>query len=107
MKTATATPQTEALWQERVRAWREEGVTAEAFAAGKPFAASTLRYWASRLNRMEQPRFLRVIPRAASTSDVAKAELLVEVGGVRIRVARGFDGVLLADVVRALSGAAQ
>jgi hypothetical protein len=104
MKTQTSTAQTEATWQGRVRAWREEGVTAEEFASGKPFAASTLRYWSSRLNRTVRPRWLRVVPRGAAAA-TADAGLLVEVAGARIRVARGFDASLLAEVVHALKGA--
>lgn len=104
MKTQTSTAQTEATWQQRVRAWREEGVTAEEFASGKPFAASTLRYWSSRLNRKVGPRWLRVVPRGAAGTTV-DAGLIVEVGGARVRIARGFDASLLADVVRALKGA--
>nr|WP_275938629.1 hypothetical protein [Sorangium cellulosum] len=34
-------------------------------------------------------------------------ELVVEVGGARVRVAAGFDPALLADVVRALGGGAR
>ncbi|WP_437777250.1 hypothetical protein [Sorangium sp. So ce1097] len=35
------------------------------------------------------------------------SELVVEVGGARVRVAAGFDPALLADVVRALGGGAR
>jgi putative endopeptidase len=40
---------TQARWAERVQAWRASGKTAEEFATGLNFEASTLRYWASRL----------------------------------------------------------
>jgi hypothetical protein len=40
---------TEAKWAERVWEWRRSGKTAEAFAEGREFEASTLGYWASRL----------------------------------------------------------
>ena len=38
---------------ERVAAWRANGLTAEAFASGKAFSASTLRWWSSRLGRAQ------------------------------------------------------
>src|SRR6266849_5981589 len=40
---------TEAKWTERVREWRASAQTADEFAQGRGFEASTLRYWASRL----------------------------------------------------------
>ena len=93
---------TAALWSERVRAWRASGETASAYADGKGFAASTLRFWASRLNRMPSaPRIVQLVPRPA----LVAAELLVEVGAARVRVGRGFDRELLADVVATLAGA--
>jgi len=103
MKTQTATAQTEAMWRERVRAWREAGVTVAEYAAGKQFAPSTLRYWASRLNRKASPRFVQVV-RAAPVAAHDDAGLYVEIAGARVHVRRGFDVALLADVVRALRG---
>lgn len=50
------------------------------------------------------PRFLPVRTRPAWA---AAAEMIVEVGAARIRVARGFDVSLLGEVVRALGGAAR
>ena len=91
---------TEQRWRERVRAWRESGKTIEEFSAGREFAAGTLRWWSSRLGRIEEsPRFVRVVPREAP---VAARDLVVEVGHARIRVAPGFEPALLAAVVRAL-----
>ncbi|MBX3251756.1 MAG: hypothetical protein KF901_31550 [Myxococcales bacterium] len=48
---------TEARWAERVRDWRASGQTAEAFADGQQFEASTLTYWVSRLNRTAPTTF--------------------------------------------------
>jgi hypothetical protein len=36
-------------------------------------------------------------------SPVTPGDIVVEVGGARVRVTPGFDGALLAEVVRALS----
>ncbi len=101
------TAATEALWSERIRSWRESGETAETFARGKGFAASTLRFWASRLRRpSEQPRIVQLVPKATGvTTTPAAPELVIEIGAARVRVARGFDPELLAEVVRALGGA--
>jgi hypothetical protein len=91
---------TKQKWAERVRAWRASGQEASAFAAGKGYAASTLRWWSSRLGREELVRIVPVIARASSPE--ARGEVVVEVGGARVRVTSGFDGALLAEVVRAL-----
>jgi hypothetical protein len=88
-------------WAEHVRAWRASGEEAAAFAAGKGFQASTLRWWASQLGR-EEP--VRLVPVVARPSRGAVGEVVVEVGGARVRVTSGFDSVLLAQVVRALGG---
>jgi hypothetical protein len=129
---ARMTKETEAKWVERVREWRSSGLSAEDFATNKGFEASTLRWAASRLRSMTTseaetassseprrvvggsrrrtrsstvaPRFLPVRRRATKTT---AAELLVEVGNARIRVARGFDVSLLGEVVRALGGDAR
>ncbi len=90
-------------WAERVGAWRASGQGASAFSAGKGYEASTLRWWASRLGREEPLRIVPVIARASRPE--TQGDVVVEVGGVRVRVTRGFDGVLLAQVVRALGGA--
>jgi hypothetical protein len=127
------TKETEARWAERVREWRASGLSAEEFASSRGYKASTLQWAASRLRSMAgpaaaasnvassqlpsgtrvrrrrdatttAPRFLPVRTRAAK---VATGEMVVEIGAARIRVAHGFDGVLLGDIVRALGGAAR
>ncbi|KYF47961.1 hypothetical protein BE08_37770 [Sorangium cellulosum] len=106
MASMMRTKATEAMWSERVRAWRESGETAEEFARSRGFAASTLHGGSSRLSRTEAPRFLRLVPKTPAVAS-SVAELVVEVGGARVRVAAGFDPALLADVVRALGGGAR
>jgi len=114
---------TEAAWAERVREWRSSGKTAEAFAEGRQFAASTLRYWARRLKtsagtggakasavmagptvamaRVVRSRGERTVPDSQAGGDA----LVISVGGATITVGRGFDPILLRDVVAALGGA--
>jgi hypothetical protein len=115
---------TEAKWAERVREWRASGETAERFAEGRQFEASTLRYWASRLKLSAQspvetappappaPKptlaMARVVrPRRKSrpaARAAASAELAISVGTARITVGRGFDAELLREVITALGG---
>ncbi len=97
----TATASAETIWAERVRAWRESGEPATRFVRGKGFAAGTLRYWASRLSQSERaPRIVPLVPKPTAPS----SELVIEIGAARVRVGRGFDRALLAEVVSALGG---
>jgi hypothetical protein len=98
----TATRATEERWAKRVLAWRASGETADAFARGNGYEGSTLRWWSSRLGRAEQPRFLRLVPKACAVS--VDAGVVVEVGHARVRAKAGFDAKLLAEVVAALGG---
>jgi len=83
------------VWVKRVEEWRASGQSAVAFAAGRGYEGSTLRWWASRLAR-QQPALVRVVP----ASEVARdAGIELHVGGVRVVVRRGFDRALLADVL--------
>lgn len=48
---------------------------------------------------------MRIVPVVARASSAeAHGELVVEVGGARVRVTTGFDGALLVQVVRTLGG---
>ena len=113
---------TEAKWAERVREWRESGKRAEEFAAGQPFAASTLRWWGTEIRqrvegaggrRRERGRggeesipMARVVRRVRPrVPEPRPGSVVVEVSGARITVARGFDAELFSEVVRALAGA--
>ncbi|MEY4582973.1 MAG: hypothetical protein RL701_7676 [Pseudomonadota bacterium] len=112
-------PSTEAMWVERIGEWTRSGQSATEFAEGKPFTSGTLTWAASRLRkgvrdngkqRESRPRRARkrkiqmaeVIRRPSRIAPVEN--LVLEVGGARVSVARGFDRLLLRDVVRALRG---
>ncbi len=105
-KIAGAAPPTVQRWRERVGAWRASGLTAEAFASGKAFSASTLRWWSSRLGRAPSVPFLELVPRPAAAPDSPR-DLVIEVGAAPVRVAPGFDPTLLAAVVRVLAEGAR
>jgi|SRR5580704_505880 transposase len=93
---------TAAEWSERVQAWRESGQTAPAFAEGKGYSASLLRWWGSELSRRsgsaKPVRLARVVRRAQQP----EARLTVAVGAARIEVHAGFDRTLLRELVDAL-----
>ena len=108
---------TDAKWLERIRQWKESGRSAEEFAVGQPFKASTLKWRASLLRRTAEGgrqygkgaavgsvRLARVVPvrRARSNGASPSPGVVVEVSGARISLSRGFDAELLAEVVRAL-----
>jgi hypothetical protein len=113
-------PSTEAMWVERIEEWTRSGQSATEFAEGKPFTSGTLTWAASRLRngargstkrRASRPRagrqakiqmaeVVRRSPRAAAVES-----LVLEVGGARVLVKRGFDRTLLRDVMLALRGA--
>ena len=125
------TKHTRAKWAERIQEWRASGLSAEEFAAGADYEPASLRWAASQLQPerpgastpsrsgpkeprrqrsaerspappSEAPRFLPV--RLRRRPEPAIAEMVVEVGGARIRVSPGVDVALLGDVVRALHG---
>ena len=105
----TATASTQEIWAERVRAWREAGGSAEAFAKGKGFSGSALRLWGSRLSprpATASPRIVALVPRSSvPTATAVGSEVVIEIGTARVRVARGFDHALLAEVVAVLGAA--
>ena len=100
---------TESKWAERVGEWKASGKTAKEFAEGQEFKASTLVYWASCLRRgrtgTSRPRkreadvrMVRVVARPAQREEA----ILVEIGGSRVAVRRGFNEALLQQVIKAL-----
>jgi hypothetical protein len=98
---------TETKWTERVAGWKASGQTASAFCKGKDFSASGLRYWISRLGKGEsgvvkpEVRLARVV-RGARTGEPGETPILVEVGGARLGVRRGFDPETLRAVLDVL-----
>jgi len=112
-------PSTEAMWLERIEEWTRSGQSAAEFAEGKPYTSGTLTWAASRLrNGVQGGRKQRARrPRAARETKIQMAEvvrrpsravatesLVLEIGGARVAVQRGFDRGLLRDVVSALRG---
>lgn len=115
-----ASPTTE-TWIERVSAWRASGERAEAFSRRAGYAASTLRWWASKLKRdlaaapavvaVPEVRLARVIRSAPTSAPTAAGrEITLEFVqlGIRIAVETGADRATLAMVLDVLGvGAAR
>ncbi len=102
---------TESKWAGRVKDWQASGQTAPAFCEGKEFTPSGLRYWASRLRKIGQSapakelRIARVV-RASQPASAPQPEtpIVIELGGARVAVRRGFDHEVLRAVVHVLGG---
>ena len=107
--------ETDEKWLERIRLWKASGQTAEAFAVGQPFKASTLKWRAAQQRRAAEDarsgkgharngaiRLARVVSRSRDSASGQSGGVVVEVSGARISLSRGFDAELLTDVVRAL-----
>ena len=111
------TKQSQAIWEERVRKWRQSGLAAEEFAEGKGYKGSSLRWAESRLRGTPQCRRgqaaraevedagLETAPRFAplrARPSEPTGELVLESGAARIHVGTGFSVALLGEVIRAL-----
>ena len=107
------------IWVERVAAWRASGEHAETFSRRGGYAASTLRWWASKLKReMAAPpaaasavQLARVVrtSRAVEAQPQAPAvrTIVLELveAGVRIAIEPGADATTLAMVLEVVRGA--
>lgn len=91
------------IWKQRVTSWRASGETAERFAAGRGFAASTLKWWASKLRNDGVVPILRLAQLVRSPGDGARSRGSVVVEGldtrVRITFEPGADRETLATVL--------
>lgn len=112
-------PSSEAMWLERVLAWRQDGRSAARYCEDKPYHPSSLLSWSSRLGQegKVQPLINRRASRATPLVTFARvvarptpqpsAAVVVAVGASRIEVTEGFDPGLLHAVVSALGGGGQ
>jgi hypothetical protein len=97
-----------------VEEWRQSGKSAPEFAAGREFTVSSLRYWATKLRataarprapalaRVVQPGRVAAVEARGAPSETDGVEVIV--GDARIVVRRGFDPVLVRELVSALGG---
>lgn len=90
---------------EVVRAWKAEGGTQSAFMRRHGLPRERLRFWTRR--REEKPEAKRVVsfvPVEVATATPREESVVVEVGGVRVRVDGGASEELVARVLRAVKG---
>jgi hypothetical protein len=93
----------EAERRQEVARWRASGLSVMSYCSAHGMSAESLRRWreeADGRGAVRAPAFVRM-------DVVGRREgggLVVEVGGVRIRVERGFDATLLREMVEALAG---
>lgn len=112
-------PSTTEIWVERIGRWRASGEPAETFSRREGCAASTLRWWASKLKHeiaaptasapsVQLARVVRTAsPREAAVAKSPAIVLEVVDAGVRVAVEPGADASTLAmvlGVVRQLGG---
>jgi hypothetical protein len=94
----------EAERRREVERWRASGVSAADYCAAHGMSQESLRRWALEVDGPDKalaPKFARV--EVAGLRD--RGGLVVEVGRVRVRVERGFDGAVLRELVDVLTGA--
>lgn len=108
------TSTTTETWARRVEAWRASGKRAEDFSRHEGYAASTLRWWSSKLKHELPPapevRLARVVrtptrlpaPIPSVTSPAAAIAIDVTATGARIAVGRGADRETLAMVIEVI-----
>lgn len=103
----------EETWSRRVAEWKESGVTAGEFCAGRDFTVTGLYWWSSYLrrasptNRAGPVRLARVVrkPSESSTKEEPEVEpplVMIELAGVRVFVAAGVERTTLRTVLGAL-----
>jgi hypothetical protein len=96
---------TSVRWAKRVEEWRASGELAEEFSRREGYAASTLRWWASKLKREPEVRLARVVRTApvasADSADGRPGMIVIEAmrAGARIAIESGADRATLAMVL--------
>jgi transposase len=89
-------------WSARVAAWRRSGQTAEDYCRGRGFAASTLRWYSSRLGAsVDGVEPAREPSTAMVRVGVARPRerIVVELDEVRVHVPEGVDAATLRTVL--------
>lgn len=96
-------------WSKRIADWRHSGKTAADYSAEHGLPPRALYDWSARLKRAakakaaSRPR----LPIAKVITTLAEGpvggEIVVELGGARVRIARGFDRATLGVVIAVLA----
>lgn len=86
------------MWKQRVASWRASGQSAERFSAGRGFAASTLKWWASELrDSVPIVRMAQVIRSSSDNAVRARGAVVVEQLDTRVRITIEPGGSVLAS----------
>lgn len=96
------------VWKQRIASWRASGESAEKFSAGRGFAASTLKWWASKLrSEATVTPVVRVAQLVRSPAERVGGHGSIVVEGldtrVRITIEPGADRDALALVLKMVS----
>jgi hypothetical protein len=94
---------TRTIWKQRVASWRASGESAERFAIGRGFAASTLKWWASKLCEDGPTPVVRMAQLVRSSGDGVRGRGAVIVEGLdtrmRVTIEPGADRETIAAVL--------
>ena len=99
-------------WAKRVAEWRASGLTSERFCAGRGYTAGALRSAAHTVEAQQQGAaqrlaVARVVVRPSHRVESGDATpgtgVVIELGGARVAVERGFDRDTLASVLDVLA----
>lgn len=96
----------EAMWAERVEAWKASGVGAMKFCEGKGYSGSSLSMWSRRLRAGTEPaiRLAAVVRREPAPAAPSSAgAITVERGGLRVQFAPDCDRAWALEILRELS----
>jgi transposase-like protein len=88
-----------------VERWRSSGVSVRDYCAAHGMSQESLRRWSLEVDAAGgavAPTFVRV---EVARGLRERGGLVVEIGRVRVRVERGFDGVVLRELVEVLASA--
>ena len=89
--------------EEVVRAWKAEGGTQSAFMRRHGLPRERLRFWTKRRDEKEEARPVPgFVPVEVAPAAVREEAVVVEVGGVRVRVEGGASQEWVARVLRAV-----
>lgn len=94
----------QAEWSKRVSEWRRSGLSTAEFCRGRDFAASTLRWYSSRLRPRGEPEPKTAMIAVVRDAVRSRDSVLVELEGALVHVPTGADLATLATVFEALRG---
>ena len=94
------------MWAGRIEEFQRSGQTAPEFVRSRGYTASALKYWEKKL-KAGAPGSLtlaRVVRPGTVVEPSADDAVELRIGGTQVVVRRGFDPVLLRELVAALGG---